>query len=792
METRMCAPVKVRSETGVTTTRVDEAISLPEPLLLTLLKYGQHQPQPGLRKSILELSRRSFKLSGAVEAFDEALSWAQGEHAAGRLGSIAACELAAVRLCTVSQPDLFLQMNQALSDERQLATWAVQDETVHWSAFAGWFSAGLAKLPRDEAPPTRLFRTTWVETQLWQQHFAGQDQNAVLCFTGAQSAGRREYWPCPKASRPGCQLCVFEFVGDFVHSAACIKPLSASNEQEDEWFLPPYMQAVVESIETEQAPGNLELEVSRIRVRGLRATEPLPQVLNGSAERILAGALLVGLNVSTPQADDVLLRALNGFFQSLAAAVEVKNSEATSVVWKGYWECFFEDLHSWQELNESVKSGVVSAARMAASDLISAAKGVTQRFLGFESAMNHEAMEIERERLVEEMEHLKKDAVAAARDQVIALQLETMTDPEAFLRFLQLDPVKAFEAAPAAASAWMAAAPAQKVLLLAKLMGLIAVAAGLLQGDAKVQAAFVSPLPLNEDVWHTLLDAIPNLHGDAPSSREAAAQKAIAFLQLQRLCLARCRLLIVGGAPDTGKTTLLREVFGLEHLQAGLSRNGRTEQVSFNLHPHGDRRYRPVYLVDTPGFGDGENLHCNDMDRLLQGVGGWIPGGVTLLWVMRAGRAVKQEAHELLRGFFASHVPTVVVITHIDQLFEERYREVGPQWREGPLRGVSRNDERWREHRRGLMAEIHEEIAAGLRSAIGVGQIPELVYACLAGWMVPNEAEEDDDFSAVPPWPWAKQELTAFYGILSKSELRKLVDTRLGLDPERVLGDVKQ
>jgi len=130
------------------------------------------------------------------------------------------------------------------------------------------------------------------------------------------------------------------------------------------------------------------------------------------------------------------------------------------------------------------------------------------------------------------------------------------------------------------------------------------------------------------------------------------------------------------------------------------------------------------------------------MDRLLQGVCGWIPGGVIVAWIMKASRNVKQEAHEFLRGFFASDVPTVVVVTHVDKLFEERYREVGPQWRMGPLEGVRQNDERWREHRRGLMAEIQDEVAEGLRSAIGNGQIPEVVYACLAGWMAPDEAEE--------------------------------------------------
>jgi len=476
----------------------------------------------------------------------------------------------------------------------------------------------------------------------------------------------------------------------------------------------------------------------------------------------------------------VLLTAVTGCFQALAVAAEVKSQEAIQVVWKGYWECLLEGCHSWKELHETVHSGVVTAARVAVVDVALAARGVAKRVLGFESCMDRRAMEEQRARLAQDRERLKKEAVSVARDQVAALQMETLTDPEAFLRFIEHDPVKAFEAAPAAARAYMDAGPAQRVLLFAKLMGLVAMAGGLLAGEPKVRAAFDSPLPLREDPWQTLLAARTALSEEAPRDKEEAARRAVSLMQVQRLILARTRLLIVGGAPDVGKTTVLREVFGFKHLAAGLSPAGRTEKVTFELHPDGDEQLRPVYVVDTPGFGDAECLYRNDMGRLLLGAGNWIPGGITLLWVMKAGRNVRQEADEFLRTMATSHA-VLVVVTHVDQLFEERYRDMGPKWREGPLKGVPKTDKRWEEHRRGLMAELGDEVTAGVRSVVGRESDLETVYACLGGWMASDGADEEDEFAASPPWPWARQELKAFFHVKSRHELRCWLDAKLGL-----------
>jgi len=262
---------------------------------------------------------------------------------------------------------------------------------------------------------------------------------------------------------------------------------------------------------------------------------------------------------------------------------------------------------------------------------------------------------------------------------------------------------------------------------------------------------------------------------------------------VQRLRLARTRLLIAGGAPDVGKTTLLREIFGFEHFVAGLSRTGQTEQINFALHPDGDERHRPVYAVDTPGFGDGERIHRNDMVRLLLGAGGWIPGGVTLVWVMKAGRHVRQEADELLRRMATDErVSTLVVVTHIDNFFEERYREVGPQWRDGILQGVPHKDPRWKAERRKLMGELRDEVEEGVASVVGHrlssappplggGTSRGLAFACLGGWMAGTGEDDEDEFAQSPPWPWARQELTEFFGILSRQDLRTWFDTKLGM-----------
>jgi hypothetical protein len=231
----------------------------------------------------------------------------------------------------------------------------------------------------------------------------------------------------------------------------------------------------------------------------------------------------------------------------------------------------------------------------------------------------------ETERRIQDNIELKRNVAAIARDQVNALQLETLTDPEAFIRFIEHDPVKAFEVAPAAIQAYISAGPAQRVLLFAKIMGLVAMGGRLLRGDPQVQAAFESAFPLDGGPWDTLLKFQAAGICDEPvsntMSEKLAAEKALVALQSQQLQLSRTRLGIVAGAPDVGKTSLLREVFGLRQLAAGLTTSGRTEQLTFVLHPDAHEQHCPIYLVDTPGFGDGEQLALHVLLPLLRGDG---------------------------------------------------------------------------------------------------------------------------------------------------------------------------
>eukprot|EP00932_Pfiesteria_piscicida_P005283 SRR837773.15192.p2 GENE.SRR837773.15192~~SRR837773.15192.p2 ORF type:complete len:183 (-),score=66.57 SRR837773.15192:421-903(-) len=145
-------------------------------------------------------------------------------------------------------------------------------------------------------------------------------------------------------------------------------------------------------------------------------------------------------------------------------------------------------------------------------------------------------------------------------------------------------------------------------------------AGALVRGDPNVVAAFKdAPFPIQEEPslaaaadWSDIQKLLAPQR--QPRSRhEKAARATLDLLAHQRLRLARTRLLIAGGAPDVGKTTILREVFGFEHFSSGLGRSGQTDQITFALHPNGDETLRPIYAVDTPGFGDGDQVHRNDM-----------------------------------------------------------------------------------------------------------------------------------------------------------------------------------
>lgn len=491
------------------------------------------------------------------------------------------------------------------------------------------------------------------------------------------------------------------------------------------------------------------------------------------------------------------------FFTQLAASLRVRSPNEVGRMWKGYLECALDGHNPWKELGNTLQLGPLGIARTAVVGSARASVRVTKRALGFESCLDSEAMDQQFCRQAEELEALRHAAVGCAREQARAVHLETLSDPEAFLRYLAHDPVRALRATPAIMKVYRdSAGPAQRVLLFAKLMGLSAMAGGLLCGDPRVCKAFEGPWRAGGacgNAWHSFRSCCEQLDEGtlmrSDDCEEAALQKrprdahagdrALALLTLMRLHLARVQLLVTAGSPDTGKTTFFREVFGLSHLKAGLSEEGRTDEVLCALHPDSDLRFRPVYLVDMPGFGDGTQLHRNDMCRLLLHVGRSLARNVQLIWVLRAGRHTRNEAEEFVLSLMQAIMrPPLVLVTHVDKLFEERYREAGPRWRDGPLHGIPPKDPQWKSLRRTLMQELRDEIFATIRSGLQLEEASELemevVFACLGGWMARSDGEEDE-FAETPPWSWARDELTDFYGILGRSELRCLLDSRLGL-----------
>jgi len=482
-----------------------------------------------------------------------------------------------------------------------------------------------------------------------------------------------------------------------------------------------------------------------------------------------------------PDTSDAMLSLASACFARMAEAVEVRHLGVVHTVWKGYLECALDGTNLWKEVGRTLQMGVFGMARTAVLGSARASLRVTKRALGFSSCMDRDAMDEELQRQVQLLESKLGGAVACAREEVSALGLETLSDPEAFLRFLAHDPLRALKAAPIILQVYGHVPPAQRVLLFAKLMGLTAMVGAVLRGEERVREAFEGPFPLNENPWLSLLDAD---EGHKLEPRQQAARRVVHALQLQRLALAKTKLLLVAGAPDAGKTTLLREVFGLRHLKAGLAEEGRTDEVVFELHPRGDLRFRPVYLVDSPGFGDGEHLHRNDMGRLLLRACDWLGSNVTLLWVLRAGRHTKDDAYQFVSGIAESTQRLLVLVTHMDKLFEERYREAGPGWRDGILQGVPHRDPRWKQQRRVLMQELLSEVESTIRRTLHLeegDQLPEICFACLGGWMSRSVQDEEDEFAQPQPWPWAREELNEFFGILAQDALRQLLDTRLGL-----------
>eukprot|EP00913_Durusdinium_trenchii_P034033 g31856.t1 len=101
------------------------------------------------------------------------------------------------------------------------------------------------------------------------------------------------------------------------------------------------------------------------------------------------------------------------------------------------------------------------------------------------------------------------------------------------------------------------------------------------------------------------------------------------------------------------------------------------------------------------------------------------------------------------------------------------------------------------------------EVETTIRSTLELDEgapLPEICFTCLGGWMARASGEEEtpprgavsaprfdrgprtaevataeDEFAQPEPWPWAREELNDFFGILSRDALRQRLDERVGL-----------
>ncbi|CAE7454704.1 unnamed protein product [Symbiodinium sp. CCMP2456] len=511
------------------------------------------------------------------------------------------------------------------------------------------------------------YRLCWIPQQSFDALFGSDNCGRLLCFTGFQRVGGAEPWQSLGQLRQGCVPCLLEFDAAISCQAAEVQDFLVEGTAAGatpELLLPPFLRGHVRSVRRESSPPPYHIDIFRVEIAGVTEAPFSDDVLEATPEAVLVASMLLALQGSpakeeispsspeelatvsssssniptgvaaggqasngTPSSAEEALDLAGRFFTQLAASLRVRSPSEVGRMWKGYLECALDGHNPWKELGNTLQLGPLGIARTAVVGSARASLRVTKRALGFESCLDSEAMDQQFCRQAEELEALRHAAVGCAREQARAVHLETLSDPEAFLRYLAHDPVRALRATPAILKVYRdSAGPAQRVLLFAKLMGLSAMAGGLLCGDPRVCEAFEGPWRAGGacgNAWHSFSSCCEQLDEGTLTQNddcdEAALQKrprdahagdrALALLTLMRLHLARVQLLVTAGSPDTGKTTFFREVFGLSHLRAGLSEEGRTDEVLCALHPDSDLRFRPVYLVDMPGFGDGTQLH---------------------------------------------------------------------------------------------------------------------------------------------------------------------------------------
>jgi GTP-binding protein EngB required for normal cell division len=732
---------------------------LNEPALLHEIRAGTYKPKFGtLEEALANINKHYYPT--AANPFTQAKAHFDHSSKAHICAHLNMEQKIAAYVYTMVHPPYYRNLNSCLygcENGNPHIDLELLGDVIYfiWTAICA-SQAG----PDAPAPDKKLVRIAHIPDQMYVDYYKEGAQIVCKAFSSAATAEQWQFVAI--GQQPNCTPVVLEFDEKACGQAVDIRQLSAVGDAEDERLFFPFFRGTITKIEQTADPSGRILP--RVYITGLPSVAPTREVLdptNCTHMDLLDAALLIGLHCVSgregePDPGLAYMEILENIERAMAKAVVVTDPNA---IRQEYRDSSIE----YRDL-EGLISAVVSAggsAGLILLALIPVAIAAELRRRNLQKA----AQKVEGDR-----QSIAEDAKASAVERDLGVQLADLAMPSVDeglfeqVRRCSKEYIKALddlrvppeeeeekkEEEDEEEEEGAAESVEERVFLLwLKMWMQLSVMQTAITGKSK---AFTSPFPIADSErsvvigeGDALLTQLPEgtaegEDGDGPGPVVSPARYVVGNLGILRELLARTKVIVPLGAPDAGKSTLLRKVYGI-NCPSGLSVAGRTRVAALYPHPTlYDKDHAPVFVADVPGFGDVVSVR-DQITKMILGLAtkpGFRSNFVVQVCIC-SGRPVKSHLEEVTKQLEAANVPFEFILTKVDKNYEARVVDLYEKRKSAPKtarKGMPKMTDR--ADREKVAAEIKED------DKRQVGGRP-FVYACLSGWAAAHDSDSDID-----------------------------------------------
>jgi len=256
---------------------------------------------------------------------------------------------------------------------------------------------------------------------------------------------------------------------------------------------------------------------------------------------------------------------------------------------------------------------------------------------------------------------------------------------------------------------------------------------------------------------------------------------AWALLDMLRMSLATTRLCIVMVGMDAGKSSFLEHVFSpVKTAGAGYNERNRTRTVSLLRHPQFIAGFRPVFLVDVPGYGDAVEERNAMVRWLSQSLFSLGPLS-TLVWMHEASKDEHRDSDKLLK-IVCPHIHCVM-ITHLDIFLARLFKSLLADLQNEGFDFDDRTaNEKQRERELCLLRDLKGTVEGNI-TRVCEPNTPRMQWTAIDNRSWLYDGDDPNRFAEEKPKHMVlkNSEIRDYFGVHNKNAVRQDLDKAMGL-----------